>query len=287
MGAIFQRELRSLFSNLTGYIFIVFVLVFAGIYVMANNLSGGYPNFEYALGSMTMVYLIGIPVLTMRVIAEERHQKTDQLLYSMPVSMPQVVIGKYLALCVTLLVPLCIMALYPVFLSFYGSVNFGIAYAALFAFFLMGCALIAIGMFISSLTDNQVVAAVLCLIVMLLTYYMSTLSGYVSEDATASFIAFSVLLLLVGLFCWFFTKSLLLSGLLFVVLEAGLSCLLIFKEAVLQNRFPLLMEELSLFERFYVFIDGVFDVTAIVYFLSVIVVFVFLTIQSMEKRRWN
>ena len=77
------------------------------------------------------------------------------------------------------------------------------------------------------------------------------------------------------------------SGLLFVVLEAGLSCLLIFKEAVLQNRFPLLMEELSLFERFYVFIDGVFDVTAIVYFLSVIVVFVFLTIQSMEKRRWN
>ena len=287
MSAIFAREFKSLFKGLTGYIFTVFVLVFAGIYVMANNLSGGYPNFEYALGSMTMVYLIGIPVLTMRVFAEERHQKTDQLLYSLPIPMTKVVLGKYFALCATLLIPILVMALYPLMLSLYGTVSMRLAYSTLFAFFLLGAALISMGMFISSLTENQVVAAVLCLLFMLLNYYLSTLSSYVSDSAVSSFLAFTALLLLVGIVCRLQTKSWLIAGIVFVVLELALGGVMVFKPDVLAGLFPDLMYNLSLFERFYVFMDGILDLTAIVYFLSVIVVFVYLTIQSMETRRWN
>lgn len=287
MSAIFAREFKSLFKGLTGYLFTVFVLVFAGIYVMANNLSAGYPNFEYALGSMTMVYLIGIPVLTMRVFAEERHQKTDQLLYSLPMSMTKIVLGKYFALCVTLLIPICVMAFYPLMLSLYGTVSFRLAYSTLFAFFLLGAALISMGMFISSLTENQVVAAVLCLLFMLLNYYISTLSSYVSGDAVASFLAFTALILLVGIICRLLTKSWLISGGIFALLELGLGGVMVFKQEALAGLFPRMMSNLSLFERFYVFMDGILDFTAIVYFLSIIVIFVYLTIQSMETRRWN
>lgn len=287
MGVIFRREMQSLFHGMTGYLFSVFVLLFAGIFLMANNLDSGYPNFEYTLGSMTIVFLIGIPVLTMRVIAEERHQRTDQLLYSLPISMVKIVIGKYLALCAALALPLLIMALYPLLLSLYGAVSFRIAYAALFAFFLLGAALCSMGLFISSLTENQVVAAVLCLLVMLLNYYISTLSGYLSETAVASFLAFSALALALGFICWLLSRNLLVSGGLFAIIELGLGAVMIFSDTTLAGLFPKLMSNLSLFERFFTFVNGIFDVTAILYFLGVIAIFVFLTIQSMEKRRWS
>ena len=90
MTAIYQRELRSYFHGMTGYVFIAFLLLFSGIYTMFYNLSSGYPNFEYVLQAMTIIFLIGIPILTMRVIAEERRQKTDQLLYTLPVGMTRV-----------------------------------------------------------------------------------------------------------------------------------------------------------------------------------------------------
>lgn len=141
MTAIYQRELRSYFHGMTGYVFIAFLLVFAGIYTMFYNLSSGYPNFEYVLQAMAIIFLIAIPVLTMRVIAEERRQKTDQLLYTLPLGMTRVVLGKYLAMVTVVAVPCVVMAFYPLLLSTFGTVSFPTTYGALLGFFLLSAAL--------------------------------------------------------------------------------------------------------------------------------------------------
>ena len=113
MKAVFRHELSSYFTGMTGYVFGAFLLLFAGIYTMAVNLNAGLSNFEYVLSNLSFIFLIIVPILTMRVIAEERRQRTDQLLYSLPLSMTGVALGKYAALLVVFLVPTGIICLYP------------------------------------------------------------------------------------------------------------------------------------------------------------------------------
>lgn len=287
MSAVFRHELSSCFTGVTGYVFGAFLLLFAGIYTMVYNLKSMVTNFEYVLGGMSFVFLVIVPVLTMRVLAEERRQKTDQLLYSLPLSMTEVVLGKYAALLVVFLIPLGIISLSPIVLTAFGNVYLPAAFSAIVGFFFLGAALMAIGMFISSVTESQVAAAGLCFVVMLLNYFLSNLADYTSTSAFASFAALTVLVVALAVVIRLMTKSgfaaLLAGGLLEGVLLAGY----ISSSSSFEGLFPDLMEKLSLFERFYTFVDGIFDLTGIVYFISVTAVFLFLSVQSMEKRRWS
>ena len=95
MLVIYRKELRSYFTNMTGIIFAAFLLLVNGIYTVAYNLNGGYPQYEYTLSSIEFVFLILIPILTMRSLADERSRKTDQLLYSLPMKMSNIIVGKY------------------------------------------------------------------------------------------------------------------------------------------------------------------------------------------------
>ena len=153
MIAVLKHELSGYFHSLTAYIFSAFLLAFVGIGALIYNIQSAVANFEYVLGYVCLGLVVIIPILTMRVIAEERKQKTDQLLYSLPVRTSQIVVGKYLALLVVYMVPLCIAALYPLIFAQFGEVYLLTSYGSLFAFFVMGAALIAIGTFISSLKD--------------------------------------------------------------------------------------------------------------------------------------
>lgn len=287
MRAVYERELKAYFGGLTGYLFIAFVLLFIGIYTMAINLYSGYTTFEFVFGNMSFIYIIVIPILSMRVIAEERKQRTDQLLYALPIPMYQIVLGKYLAMATVLSVPCLVSALYPLVLVPYGHLNFAVIYTSLAAFFLLGGALLAIGMFLSSLTENQVISAALCFLAMLLNYFLSILADYVPTTATGSFVAFTLCAVLVGLFFKLMTKD---TG---AAVVAGVICFIPTAAIMLTNRqllagaFGQVMSKLSLFERFYVFMNGTCDLTAYVYFLTVIAVFVYLTVQSLESRRWN
>lgn len=155
MRAVFRHELSSYFTGVTGYVFSAFLLLFTGIYTMVYNLQSASVHFEYVLGSMSFVFLIIVPILTMRVLAEERRQKTDQLLYSLPLTMTQVVLGKFAAMLVVFAVPMAVICLYPVVLSAYGNVYLPAAYGAIVGFFFLGMALLAIGMYISSVTESQ------------------------------------------------------------------------------------------------------------------------------------
>jgi len=287
MTAVLRHELSSYFTNVTGYVFGAFLLLFAGIYTMVINLQSASPYFEYVLMNMDFIFLIIVPILTMRVIAEERRQKTDQLLYSLPLTMTQVALGKYLAMLVIFLIPVAVIGVYPLVLTAFGAVYLPAAYGALTGFFFLGASLIAIGMFISSLTESQAVAAGLCFVVMLLNYFISSLASYVPSTAFASFLCVAVCILVLGLIFRLLTRSGFAALVLTIVLEGSLVAAYTFRSADFQGLFPNLMEQLSLFDRFYEFVNGTFDLTAIVYYLTVIAVFVFLTVQSLEKRRWS
>lgn len=287
IGHIFDREFNSYFHSLYGYVFTAFVVLVAGIYVSGDCLRGGSANFATVVGSMSFIYLIIIPILTMRVFAEERRQKTEQLLYALPVSMAEVVIGKFLALICVLAVPVLVMAFYPPILAFFGDVDLLSAYCALIGYYLCGCALCAVGMFLSSLADNQAVAAGTCFVAMLLLFFLSSLANLVSTSASATLLAAAVLLLLLGLLTFSLTKSKKAS----LILTGGLEGILLVVYFLFRDHFtgvfPAVMKKLSVFDRYYVFLDGIFDLTGLVYILSFIAIFLLLTTLSMEKRRWN
>ena len=287
MIAVFKRELNGYYKSVTGYLLAAVLLIFADIYCMVYNLSGYCANFEYVLDAMSFIFLIAVPIISMRTLAEEKKSKTDQLLYSLPISMTSVVIGKYLAMLVVLAVPMAIMALYPVILSQFGAVSFATAYGALIAFFLIGGCLLSIGLFISSITESQVAAAVITLVTTLLLYFMSGLAGYVSSESSSSLIALGILVLLFAVLFYYMSKNMLVS---LAVAIVGIGALMLWYQAdspAFSGLFAEIMNSISVFDRFDSFVDGVFDLTAIVYYASISGVFVFLTVQAMEKRRWS
>lgn len=287
MKAILKHELRMYFDSMTAYVFGAFLLLFIGIGSMLYNLRSAVSNFEFVLRFASIVFVVIVPVLTMRSLSEERKQKTDQLLYALPVSTTQVILGKYAALLLVFLIPMCFVALYPLLFSRFGEVYLPTAYGSLAAFFLLGAALIAVGLFLSSLTDNQGLAAGLGIGACLLNYYSVSLSEYVSSTAAGSLVTFAVLIVCLGLIIRALTRNDILALSVGLVLMAALVGVYVLDSAALEGLLPGIMRKLSLFERFSVFVNGVFDLTGIVYYLSVTAFFLFLAVQSMEKRRYN
>lgn len=287
MIAILKHELRLYFHSLTAYVFGAFLLVTVGIGAMLYNLQAAVSNFEFVLSFSSMIFVVIVPILTMRVIAEERKQKTDQLLYSLPVSTTQVVMGKFLALLLVYLLPLCVISFYPMIFSQYGDVYQLTSYGSLVAFFLVGGALLAVGMFISSLTDNQGFAAGIGIAVILLNYFSVSLAEYVSATAIGSAIALFVLSALLGWLIRSLTRNENLGYGIGLTLMGITTAAYLIDISKFEGLLPNIMKKLSLFDRLDTFVNGVFDLTAVVYFLSVTVFFLFLTVQSLEKRRYN
>jgi ABC-2 type transport system permease protein len=287
MTAVLKHELRLYFHSLTAYVFGAFLLAFVGIGAVLYNIQAAVSNFEFVLNFSSLIFVVIVPILTMRVIAEEKKQKTDQLLYSLPISTTQVILGKYAALLVLYLIPLAVISLYPLIFSQFGDVYLLTAYGSILAFFILGAALIAVGMFISSLTDNQGMAAGIGIAVILLNYYSVSLSEYVSATAAGSAVALVVLFLAMGAVIRYVTKNGTLAYWFSFALIAVTVLLLFVDSSIFEGLLPSIMAKLSLFERFTSFVNGAFDMTAIVYYCTVIIFFLFLSVQSMEKRRYN
>lgn len=287
MTAVLKHELRNYFHTLTAYVFGAFLLAFIGLGATLYNLQAAVSNFEFVLSFGSLVFVVIVPILTMRVIAEEKKQRTDQLLYSLPITTTEVVLGKYLALLIVYLIPLAVVSVYPLIFARYGDVYLLTSYGSIFAFFVLGAALIALGVFISSLTDNQGFAAGIGIAVILLNYYSASLSEYVSSTPAGALIAAFALVIVLGVVIRHLTKNENLSyGFYFLAGGAVLILYLADSEAF-SGLLPSVMKTLSLFERFYVFVNGVFDLTAIVYFVTFAAFFLFLSVQSLEKRRYN
>lgn len=287
MGAIFRHELRNYFHSLTAYVFGAFLLAVVGLGSVLYNLQAAVSNFEFVLSFASIIFVVIVPILTMRTLAEERRQRTDQLLYSLPITTTQVVLGKYFALLVVYLIPLAVVSLYPLLFSQFGEVYLPTSYGSLFAFFMMGAALLAVGMFLSSLTDNQGFAAGIDIAAILLNYYSVSLAEYTSSTAMGSLIALYVIALLLGVVIHNLTRNENLAYGVTLVLIAALSVAYFVNSSAFEGLLPDIMTKLSLFRQFNSFVNGAFDLTAIVYYVSVMGFFLFLSVQSMEKRRYN
>ena len=287
MTAILKHELRSYFHSFTAYVFGAFLLAVVGFGAMLFNMEAAVSNFEYVLQFGDIIFVVIVPILTMRVIAEERKQKTDQLLYSLPITTTQIILGKYLSLLVVYLIPLAIISTYPLIFAQFGDVYLPTSYGSLLAIFIMGAALVALGVFISCLTDNQGLAGGIGIAIILFNYYSVSLSEYVSSNVFGSVVALAVLILLLGAIIRYVTGNETLAYGAALVLLALLCAVTFFSSSTLEGLLPAIMKQLSLFERYNTFVNGVFDLTAIVYYLSVIVFFLFLSVQSLEKRRYN
>ena len=287
MLAIYKRELKSYMTSMIGYLFIFFILLLTGIYFSAYQLSAAYPNFEYTLSAVTFVFIIGIPFLTMRILAEERKQKTDQLLLTAPVSVEGIVIGKYLALVSVYAIPMLILCTYPVIISRYGEISVGSTYTAIFGFFLLGCANLAVGVYISSLTESQVIAAVLTFVFLFAFYMMSGISTFFSQTSISTCVTFGLLILAVSIIVYTMIKNFLISAVVCLIGEAILIVMYLVKASFFEGGIQKVLNIFDISGRFSNFTNGIFDITGVVYFISVIAVCLFLTIQSIVKRRWN
>ena len=287
MMAVYLKELRSYFTGILGWLFAAFLTLFAGIYTMVYALTNGSPDFELVISSITFIYMVGVPILTMRSVAEEKHSRTDQLLYALPVKLSHIVMGKYLALCTVLLLPVCVIGLYPLMLMQFGALNLKLIYTTLMAFFLLGAALLSVGLFISSLTESQVAAAVLTLVAMLILYFISSLATFVPNEGRASLIALCAVVVVFALILLALTRNSLVALLVAAAGVGGLCAAYMASPDGFTGLFAKIMGQLSLFDRFDVFANGILDLTGVVYFLSVSGVFLFLTVQSLEKRRWS
>lgn len=236
MKAIFKKEFMSYMHSVVGFLFMAVTIFFFGLYATVYNLSAGYPYVSYTLSSILFLFLIAIPILSMRILADERKQKTDQLILTAPISVGKIVLGKYFAMSSVFLIPVAAICIFPVFLQKFGTVPMGESYVAILAFTLYGLTCLAVGIFVSSLTESQVIAAVLSFGILFLTYMMSGIESLISQTG-------NIVTKFLGVFDF-------------------------------QTRFANM-------------INGVLNITDVIYFLTVIILMLFLTTQSIQKRRYS
>lgn len=287
MFAVFKRDLKSYFNSFTAYAFITFILFFVGILSVFLNYSRGNTAFSGVLSSLLFILAIAIPVLTMRSIADEKAQKTDKLLYSLPIKLYKVLLGKYFAALTVFTVPCAVMLLYPLILSAFGTVRFSNEYSSLLAFFLAGAVFIAIGIFVSCLTDNPITAVFASIAALMFICLIPKVTVFIPSSETASLILFIALAAILSLGVWLLTKNNYAGIFSFAILIIILLLVYVIEPSLFLNGFAKLLDSLSVYERFTEFVYGVFDLRTVFYFISLIVLFLFFGTQALEKKRWN
>lgn len=288
MKAIFKKELRSFFLSMTGYALIAFLITFVGIYFMIYNIGYGYPYFAYTLSGVMLILLVLVPVITMRSFAEEKKNRTDQLLFTSPIKIRDIVLGKYAAMVSVFFVPNVVFCLFPLIIKTMGNSSLLSDYVSLMEFFLMGCAFIAIGMFFSSVTESPMIAAVITFAVTLILYIWDTLIGYLPSSAFANLAVLIVIVICGALLLHHVNKNKHLSIGLAAVATVALTVVYIVDSSLFENRLNLILSKLDVAAAFNnAAFNSLFDLPGTIVNLTIIGVFIFLTVQSIEKRRWS
>ena len=287
MLAIYKKELRAYFNSITGWLFLAFLLVFVGIFVYLYNFMQGYTYIGYALSNISLVFALLVPVVTMRIMAEEKRQKTDQLLLTAPISIWKIVLGKYLSLVTLAAIAMILISVYPIIFARFGIVNFAMSYATILGFFLVSCAYMAIGLFISSLTESQVLAAVLTFIVGLFTCLAEGIGNLLPATSRVAWIFYSICMVWFMVWLWCTTKNATVALVVAAIGEAVLTAVYLLNGAVLEGTVGKVFKAFSIQAVFDTTTTGVLELRLPVYYLSVAFAFCFLTYQNIRKRRYS
>lgn len=253
MSAIFKREFKSYFTTPIGYIVLTIFYFFLGI-SFTDYYGGGVPDMSSILlnSLLMMVVIITLPVLTMRLMSEDRKQKVDQALLTAPVKLVSIVLGKFFAAFAVFAIGFAPTVIFEIVFCTKVGVNiysiFSYVYSLL-GVLLLGGAIITIGMFISSLTESTAISAILSLVINIVVLILPNLAGLIpTPTSTTAFGTFMANMV---------------NGLISV------------------------LESLAFINRTVSFSDNIFSIADVAYFLSIIAVFIFLSVRSLEKRRWS
>lgn len=287
MTAIFKREFKSCFTGMIGWVIAAVSLFFLGLYFTNRNLLYASSDFASVLYTMTMILLFLLPAISMRSFAEERKNKTDQLLLTSPVSIPAIVTGKFLAELAVFALPLAAAVVMPLLLQAFGTVSLVAAYSALLGYLLLGGACLAVGTWISALTENQILAYLATFGALLVAYLMNGIQTMFTTGNLLAFIVFMIVLLVASVMVGVICKRLAAGVVVFCAGAVVLFVLFQLRPAWLLTAFNAVLSALALFEPFKDIVGGMFSIPAIVYYLSVMGLFLFLTGQALARRRWN
>jgi len=288
MFAIFRRELKAYFTSPLGYVFIGFFILISAVFFALSNLLSGNPSFTGVLSNLTFIFLFLVPILTMRLLSEDAKNKTDQLLITSPLSITGIVLGKYFAAVAVFVITLLITVLFPIILSFFalGGLAWAEILGGYIGFLLMGASFIAIGLFFSSVTDNQLIAAMETFAALLLIWILDYVAQSVPGDSTSGLVFLSVLGLVLVAIMFFSTRNALATLGTFVVVAAVVALLFGLDKGFFEGLIAKVLSWFSLVKRYNDFSMGQLGLSPIVYYISFSGAFVFLTIRMIEKRRW-
>ena len=287
MKAIYKKELRSYFHGIIGWLFLFFFFGITAVYVYVDNILGGYPNFEVVLEPVALVYCFVVPMITMRFMAEENKQKTDQLLLTSGVSVEKIVAGKLLAAFTLPSIAVLVCCFIPLLLSLFGKVNMASSYSGILGFLLMACAYIAIGAFISCTTEHQIPAAIITYGAIFFTWLAQGIGGLFETDSRTAYVTFAVMMLIVIFLIHHFMHNTVVTAVFAVVTEVPLMLVRFIKPTLLEGKVADVFGYFSMIGRLDNFLRGVFDVSALVYYLTIIALFYYLAVRAIKKRRWN
>lgn len=287
MIAIYKRELGAYFHSMTGYICAAFLIFCVGIYFMATNLFSGYPSFSYALNSSLFIFMLTTPILTMRSMAEDRRNKTDQLLLTSPVSVTGVVLGKYFAMLTVLLLPCLVFCFCPLIILANGSATLASDYASILMFFLMGSVCVAVGLLVSSLTESQVIAAIGTFGAVLLLLLWKSLMSFIPSSAWASLVGMLLIALLLGVVLNALTGNYLLSTIIAALAMAAEFVVFLARRSLFEDLLPNVLGKFSITDAFSTFADyQIFDFSGLILYLSLDFLLIFITVQLIQRRRY-
>jgi ABC-2 type transport system permease protein len=291
MIALYKKEMKSYFISWIGFIYLFIFVLLMAVFFALLNLSYGLPSFQDTLSNLTIFALILVPVLTMRLFAEEARHKTDQLIFTSPVSVTGIVLGKFLAALTLALIGMGITVLFPAIISRHGELPVAKIATSYLGYTLITACFISVGMFISAITENQIIAAVSTFFAMLLLYVIDAIGSALSQGVMASSIAsLTAVVVVIGflsLLAYDSTKSLTVAVATLTVLLAAAVLSYFLATDAYTGLIGKAVIWISVMGRFGNFPNGVVNVADVVFCLSFAAAFIYLTINLIEKRRWK
>ena len=287
MTSIIMKEMRTYFQQMTGYIFMALMTLLTALFFVAMNVFFRNPNFQQVLNSTTLLFFVIIPTLTMRLFADEVRNRTDQLLYTSPLAIWQIVFGKYLAAAALFVAGTMVTMLFPIIMSQFGELPVTQIAGAYVGYILMGLGFIGLGLFISVMTENQIIAAVATAGAIFFIFILDGLANGMPADANSSLAFVIVVILCIAGILYHSTKNLI-AGLVLAVLGiAGAVGAFFLDRLMFDAVIPRTFRWFSVFARFENLTRGIMNMADIVFYITFALVFIYLTINTIEKRRWR
>ena len=287
MKTILDKEFKAYFTSPIGYVFMAFFLLIFGFYFTAINIYNSYGDYTNVLAALSSLLLFAIPLVTMRLLSEEKKNRTDQLLLTSPIHVKDIVLGKYFAAVSLFAITLIITMVQPAILMFFGNIPVGKILTCYLGYFLLGATLIAISLFISALTENQIISAIASIGLFLFLMLIDGLAVLIPKQRISSLVFLIIIVVLITLFIYFSIKDFYISGIIGLLGIGGVVVTYNLNGSLFDGLCTKILQWFSLFSRFENFTYGLLDIGAIVYYLSFIFIFLFLTNQTIEKRRWS